>query len=89
MEIVTDFTPEASISTLKRFVGRRGIFSTDYSVDASYFVGADSELKKLHNLVKIGFDELTASYLFIQFLIGSCPFDLLILAAYENRKKIL
>ncbi len=62
LEIITDLSSEALIATLKRFVARRGICATIFSDNASNFVGANSELKKLHKLVKIQSDDLS-SYL--------------------------
>ena len=47
LEIVSDLTTAAFINTLRRFVGRRGKPTTIWSDNATNFVGAARELKKL------------------------------------------
>ncbi|GBO33070.1 hypothetical protein AVEN_241153-1 [Araneus ventricosus] len=59
IEMVTDLTSEAFISTLKRFFARRGKCSTLFSDNATNFVGAQAELKKLHNLINYPDDNLS------------------------------
>ncbi|GFT22596.1 integrase catalytic domain-containing protein [Trichonephila clavipes] len=50
--MVSDLTTDAFLATLKRFVARRGKCATISSDNAENFVGANRELKKLHNLLK-------------------------------------
>ncbi|GFV80748.1 integrase catalytic domain-containing protein [Trichonephila clavipes] len=50
LEIVSDLTTDAFLATLKRFVARRGKCATISSDNAKNFVGANRELKRLHNL---------------------------------------
>ncbi|XP_054713685.1 uncharacterized protein LOC129223143 [Uloborus diversus] len=47
LEIVSDFTSEAFIASLKRFISRRGKISSIISDNATNFKGANSEIKKL------------------------------------------
>ncbi|XP_063907415.1 uncharacterized protein LOC135125692 [Zophobas morio] len=47
IELVTDCTSEAFLSTLKRFMARRGKISTIHSDNATYFTAANKELNKL------------------------------------------
>ncbi|GBN37485.1 hypothetical protein AVEN_26090-1 [Araneus ventricosus] len=61
-ELVTDLTSEAFIACLKRFFARRGKSSSVYSDNATNFVGAQSELKCLSNLLKKP-DENVSAYL--------------------------
>ncbi|GFT87924.1 uncharacterized protein TNCV_800171 [Trichonephila clavipes] len=61
LEIVSDLTTDAFLATLKRFVARRGKCATISSDNAKNFVGANRELKILHNLLK--FPEEKLSYL--------------------------
>ena len=48
LEAVSDLTTEAFISTLKRFVARRGLPSVIYSDNGSNFVGANNDIKQLY-----------------------------------------
>ncbi|GFV63770.1 retrovirus-related Pol polyprotein from transposon 17.6 [Trichonephila clavipes] len=64
LEIVSDLTTDAFLATLKRFVARRGKCATISSDNAKNFVGANRELKRLHNLLK--FSEEKLSYLFLK-----------------------
>lgn len=48
LELVTEMTTEAFLSTLRRFVARRGICSTMISDNGTNFVGAARELKELY-----------------------------------------
>jgi hypothetical protein len=51
LDIVTDLKSDSFIATLKRFFARRGKSSTIMTDNGTTFVGANSELKKLHGLV--------------------------------------
>ncbi|GFW16815.1 integrase catalytic domain-containing protein [Trichonephila clavipes] len=62
LDIVTDLTSNAFIATLKRFIFRRGKCAKLYSDNATNFVGANIELKKMFNLVCKP-DEALASYM--------------------------
>ncbi|GFX58384.1 integrase catalytic domain-containing protein [Trichonephila clavipes] len=62
LEIVSDLTTDAFLATLKRFVARRGKCATISSDNAKNFVGANRELKRLHNLLKFP-EEKLSSYL--------------------------
>ncbi|GFV97748.1 integrase catalytic domain-containing protein [Trichonephila clavipes] len=62
LDIVTDLTSNAFIATLMRFIFRRGKCAKLYSDNATNFVGANIELKKLFNLVCKP-DEALASYM--------------------------
>ncbi|GFU91091.1 uncharacterized protein TNCV_4924221 [Trichonephila clavipes] len=62
LEIVSDLTTDAFLATLKRFVARRGKYATISSDNAKNFVGANRELKRLHNLLKFP-EEKLSSYL--------------------------
>ncbi|GFW39155.1 integrase catalytic domain-containing protein [Trichonephila clavipes] len=62
LEIVSDSTTDAFLATLKRFVARRGKCATISSDNAKNFVGANRELKRLHNLLKFP-EEKLSSYL--------------------------
>ncbi|GFV32307.1 uncharacterized protein TNCV_1675931 [Trichonephila clavipes] len=62
LEIVSDLTTDAFLATLKRFVARRGKCATISSNNAKNFVGANRELKRLHNLLKFP-EEKLSSYL--------------------------
>ncbi|GFV90049.1 integrase catalytic domain-containing protein [Trichonephila clavipes] len=59
LEIVSDLTTDAFIATLKRFVARRGKCVTISSDNAQNFVGANRELKRLHNLLKFPGEKLS------------------------------
>ncbi|GFX28646.1 integrase catalytic domain-containing protein [Trichonephila clavipes] len=61
LEIVSDLTTDAFLATLKRFVARRGKCAT-ISDNTKNFVGANRELKRLHNLLKFP-EEKLSSYL--------------------------
>lgn len=52
LEVVSDMTTEAFLAALSRFVGRRGIPTTVYTDNGSNFLGADSELRKMLDLLK-------------------------------------
>ncbi|GFT61475.1 integrase catalytic domain-containing protein [Trichonephila clavipes] len=62
LDIVTDLTSNEFIATLKRFIFRRGKCAKLYSDNATNFVGANIELKKMFNLVCKP-DEALASYM--------------------------
>ncbi|GFV48488.1 integrase catalytic domain-containing protein [Trichonephila clavipes] len=62
LDIVTDLTSNAFIATLERFIFRRGKCAKLYSDNATNFVGANIELKKMFNLVCKP-DEALASYM--------------------------
>ncbi|GFY22187.1 integrase catalytic domain-containing protein [Trichonephila clavipes] len=62
LDIVTDLTSNAFIATLKRFIFRRDKCAKLYSDNATNFVGANIELKKMFNLVCKP-DEALASYM--------------------------
>ncbi|GFW60813.1 uncharacterized protein TNCV_2672341 [Trichonephila clavipes] len=62
LEIVSDLTTDAFLATLKRSVARRGKCATISSDNAKNFVGANRELKRLHNLLKFP-EEKLSSYL--------------------------
>ncbi|GBM07762.1 hypothetical protein AVEN_83652-1, partial [Araneus ventricosus] len=61
-ELVSDLTSEAFIACLKRFFARRGKSSIVYSDNATNFVGAQSELKRLSDMLKKP-DENVSAYL--------------------------
>ncbi|GBM26051.1 hypothetical protein AVEN_62016-1 [Araneus ventricosus] len=61
-ELVTDLTSEAFIACLKSFFSRRGKSSIVYSDNATNFVGAQSELKCLSDMLKKP-DENVSAYL--------------------------
>ena len=52
IEMVCDLTSEAFVATLKRFFARRGKCNTLFSDNATNFVGAHSDIKKLQGFVK-------------------------------------
>lgn len=52
LELVTDLTSECFLAALKRFMSRRGKVNTMLSDNATTFVGADNELKRLATLLK-------------------------------------
>ncbi|GFT41585.1 integrase catalytic domain-containing protein [Trichonephila clavipes] len=68
LEIVSDMTTDAFLDILKRFVARHGKCATISSDNAKNFVGANRELKRLHNLLKFP-EEKLSSYLSSE---GSC-----------------
>ena len=47
IEVVSDLTTEAFMSTYSRFVARRGLCSVLYSDNGTTFKGADAELRRL------------------------------------------
>lgn len=47
LEVVSDLSAEAFINTLKRFMSRRGKVSKLHSDNATNFIGANNELKKM------------------------------------------
>lgn len=49
LEVVSDLTTKSFLQALIRFVSRRGIPSDIYSDNATNFVGANNELKELHD----------------------------------------
>ncbi|GFX01744.1 integrase catalytic domain-containing protein [Trichonephila clavipes] len=51
LELLSDLTSDALIATLKHFTSRRGKCSKIYTDNATYFVGANSILKKFHKLI--------------------------------------
>ncbi|GFW54189.1 integrase catalytic domain-containing protein [Trichonephila clavipes] len=51
IEVVSDLTSDAFIATLKRFMSRRGKCAKLFSDNAKNFVGANREIKKLHEMV--------------------------------------
>ncbi|GFV76076.1 integrase catalytic domain-containing protein [Trichonephila clavipes] len=59
---ISNLTTDAFLATLKRFVARRGKCATISSDNAKNFVGANRELKRLHNLLKFP-EEKLSSYL--------------------------
>ncbi|GBN54606.1 hypothetical protein AVEN_53101-1 [Araneus ventricosus] len=61
-ELVTDLTSEAFIGCLKRFFARRGKSAFVYSDNTTNFVGAQSELKRLSDMLKKP-DENVSAYL--------------------------
>nr|XP_042913389.1 uncharacterized protein LOC122273384 [Parasteatoda tepidariorum] len=67
LEIVSDLTAEVIIATLKRFFARRGLPSIIFSDNATNYTGAQSELRKLHDLVKNS--ENLTSYLSHEFVV--------------------
>ncbi|GFX77544.1 integrase catalytic domain-containing protein [Trichonephila clavipes] len=58
IEIVSDFTSDAFIATLKRFFSRRGKCAKLYSDNGKTFVGANKELKRFLNLIEDSDDNL-------------------------------
>ncbi|XP_068965518.1 uncharacterized protein [Bombus flavifrons] len=52
IELVGDLTSESFIAALRRFIARRGFCSTIHSDNGSNFIGANNELKELHELLK-------------------------------------
>jgi hypothetical protein len=62
LEIVFDLTTQSFIACLKRFFSRRGKSSCLFSDNATNFIGANQELKKLASLVTFR-DEFLSRYL--------------------------
>ncbi|CAG9105467.1 unnamed protein product [Plutella xylostella] len=52
LELVTDLSAQALICAMKRFISRRGIFSTCYTDNATNFKGSKSELHELYKMFK-------------------------------------
>ena len=48
IELVSDLTTEAFLSTLHRFIARRGLPSLVWSNHGTNFIGARRELKELY-----------------------------------------
>ncbi|GFS77881.1 integrase catalytic domain-containing protein [Trichonephila clavipes] len=71
LEIVSDLSTDAFFATLKRFVVRRGKCATISSDNAKNFVGANRELKRLHNLLKFP-EEKLPSYLSCEGISWNC-----------------
>ncbi|XP_015437828.1 PREDICTED: uncharacterized protein LOC107192974 [Dufourea novaeangliae] len=53
LELVGDLTTDSFLASLKRFFARRGKSSDIYSDNAKTFVGADRELREIHNSFEI------------------------------------
>ena len=51
LELVSDLTTEAFVAALRRFIARRGSPRLIWSDHGSNFIGANSELKALHDLL--------------------------------------
>ena len=51
LEPVTDLSTEGFISTLKRFIARRGLPNVIFSDNGTNFVGANNEFKQLYDLI--------------------------------------
>ena len=49
IELVDDLTSEAFIAALRRFIARRGLCSTIHSDNGTNFIGANNELRELHD----------------------------------------
>jgi len=47
LEVVSDYTAEAFLATLRRFTSRRGLCETLWSDCGTNFVGADTQLRSL------------------------------------------
>ncbi|GFU78845.1 integrase catalytic domain-containing protein [Trichonephila clavipes] len=62
LHIVSDLTTDVFLATLKHFVARRGKYATISSDNTKNFVGANRELKRLHNVLKFP-EENLSSYL--------------------------
>ena len=52
MEAVSDLTSEAFIATLRRFIARRGYPTLIWSDNGTNFVGANREIKELHEFLR-------------------------------------
>ncbi|XP_063972042.1 uncharacterized protein LOC135159909 [Diachasmimorpha longicaudata] len=52
LEIVSDLTTEAFLSAFRRFIGRRGLCDNVYSDNGTCFVGANNELRELHDFLQ-------------------------------------
>ncbi|GFX25922.1 integrase catalytic domain-containing protein [Trichonephila clavipes] len=73
LEIVSDLTTDAFLATLKRFVARRGKCATISSDNAKNFVGANRELKRLHNLLKFPEEKLSSEGISWDFMPPRAP----------------
>jgi len=51
LEAVSDLTSEAFIAALRRFIARRGYPSLIWSDNGTNFVGANRELRELHEFL--------------------------------------
>ena len=52
IELIGDLTSETFIAVLRRFIARRGLCLTIHSDNGINFIGANNELKELHDLLK-------------------------------------
>ncbi|GFW36442.1 uncharacterized protein TNCV_1344031 [Trichonephila clavipes] len=73
LEIVSDLITDAFLATLKRFVARRGKCATISSDNAKNFVGANRELKRLHNLLKFPEEKLSSEGISWNFMPPRAP----------------
>ncbi|GFT34895.1 DUF5641 domain-containing protein [Trichonephila clavipes] len=73
LEIVSDLTRDAFLATLKRFVARRRKCATISSDNAKTFVGANRELKRLHNLLKFPEEKLSSEGISWNFMPPRAP----------------
>ena len=64
IEVVSDLSTEAFLSTLRRFVARRGLPSTVYSDNGSNFIGAHNDLFDLYRFLESS-DVLTSIQSFL------------------------
>lgn len=58
IEVVNDLTTESFLAALRRFISRRGLVTDLYSDNATNFVGANNELKKLYAFLQDEQDQL-------------------------------
>ncbi|XP_015123431.1 uncharacterized protein LOC107045622 [Diachasma alloeum] len=52
LEIVSDLTTEAFLAAFRRFIARRGLCGNVYSDNGTCFVGANNELRELHDFLQ-------------------------------------
>ncbi|XP_063979923.1 uncharacterized protein LOC135163947 [Diachasmimorpha longicaudata] len=52
LEVVSDLTTEGFLAALRRFIARRGACSNIYSDNGTNFVGANNELKEIHQFLE-------------------------------------